>query len=412
MFRPQDPEFIRWMAAAVVLAAVIAPGLAAASSIPVDCLPDSVVQWDAAQPAPELRFGAALLPGIVLGPPGSSLPINGSTSVASLGNGGSVVLAFNDLVIEDGPGPDFIVFENAFFIGAAPASPGDAYVLFSEPATVEVSADGLTWMLFPYDADALVDAGSLAVDATLYQRLQGLAGITPSFSGNWTLPEDPAVWDPSGTGGISGAGGDAFDLATVGLSEARFVRITDGNTVSGPQGAGEGFDLDAVVVLHGRPAPPGGLDSDGDGLPDAAEAVLYGTDPGDPDSDGDGIDDGREVSACRDPSSPSVDPAPFLEPRMWLQDAGCTEIRWTFTGSALLYDLARGNLDDLTVSASSIDLVLSVCLESSHPSILWTCDGDIPASGQGFFYLVRASGAPTFGHSSDFLPRQGAIGCP
>jgi hypothetical protein len=380
--------------------------------MPVDCLPDAVTLWDAAEPDPDLRFGAGLLPGLVLGPPGASLPITGSTSVASLGNGGSAVVAFNDVIIEDGPGPDFIVFENAFFIGVAPTSDGDAYVLFTEPATVEVSADGTTWTPFPFDGDALLDAGSMAVDEALYQRLQGLAGITPTFSGNWTVPEDPAVWDPSGVGGVSGAGGDAFDLATVGLSEARFVRITDGNAVNGAPGAGEGFDLDAVVVLHGRPATPAGTDSDGDGLPDAAEVALYGTNPGDPDSDGDGTDDGREVAACRDPAAPSVDPAPFLEPRMWLQDAGCTEVRWTFTGSAVPYDLLRGNLADVTESVSSIDLALSACLASPHPSLRWACDTDIPAGGEGFFYLVRASGAPTFGHSSDFLPRQGAAGCP
>ena len=141
MFHPQDPKLIRWMAAAVVLAAAIVLDLAGASSIPVDCLPDAVVQWDAAQPALELRFGAALLPGIVLGPPGSSLPINGSTSVASLGNGGSVVLAFHDLVIEDGPGPDFIVFENPFFVGVAPATAQDDYLIFAEPGIVEVTLE-------------------------------------------------------------------------------------------------------------------------------------------------------------------------------------------------------------------------------------------------------------------------------
>lgn len=412
MFRRHGPEPIQGMAVALLLAAAIAPGFAGESSLPVDCFPDAVTIWDAAGPDPELRFGAGSLPGIVLGPPGASLPINGSTSVASLGNGGSVVLTFHDVVIEDGPGPDFIVFENAFFVGAAPASPGDAYVIFAEPATVEVSADGVSWEAFPFDAAALADAASLAVDAALYQRLQGLAGITPTFSGNWTIPEDPAVWDASGPGGISGTGGDAFDLATVGLSEARFLRISDGTTMNGAPGAGEGFDLDAVVVLHGRPEPPGGTDSDGDGLPDAAEVSLYGTDPGDPDSDGDAMDDGREAAACRDPSSPSLDPAPFLEPRMWLLDADCTEVRWTFTGSSVSYDLVRGNLGDLAEAASSIDLASTLCLAASHPAVQWTCDGDVPAGGQGFYYLARASGAQAFGHSSDFLPRQGATGCP
>lgn len=41
-------------------------------------------------------------------------------------------------------------------------------------------------------------------------------------------------------------------------------------------------------------------DSDGDGLPDAVEA-LYGTDPNNPDTDGDGFADGEEVRAGYDP---------------------------------------------------------------------------------------------------------------
>ena len=43
------------------------------------------------------------------------------------------------------------------------------------------------------------------------------------------------------------AGGDALDLATIGLSEARYIRIRDA-AISGPGG----FDLDAAVVVHGQ----------------------------------------------------------------------------------------------------------------------------------------------------------------
>jgi subtilisin family serine protease len=50
------------------------------------------------------------------------------------------------------------------------------------------------------------------------------------------------------------------------------------------------------------------IDSDGDGLTDAAEASL-GTNPFDPDSDGDGFDDGAEVAAGSDPNDPASFPA-------------------------------------------------------------------------------------------------------
>ena len=59
--------------------------------------------------------GPPFVPGIVLGPPGDSSPVDGSFTVATLGYGGSVTVAYDDVVIEDRPGPDFIVFENAFF---------------------------------------------------------------------------------------------------------------------------------------------------------------------------------------------------------------------------------------------------------------------------------------------------------
>jgi hypothetical protein len=57
-------------------------------------------------------------------------------------------------------------------------------------------------------------------------------------------PTDPAV-----------AGGDAFDLAEVGLPRARFVRIRDGGT-SDYAGVSGGFDLDAVAVVNGETLAP------------------------------------------------------------------------------------------------------------------------------------------------------------
>jgi hypothetical protein len=48
------------------------------------------------------------------------------------------------------------------------------------------------------------------------------------------------------------SGGDAFDLATVGLRRARFVRIRDLQT-HGPTAPAAGFDLDAIAVLHPGP---------------------------------------------------------------------------------------------------------------------------------------------------------------
>jgi hypothetical protein len=396
----------------VALAVCLASAAPAAEpSLPVDCLPDRVALWQAAEPSPDTRFGATSLPGIVLGPPGDSAPTTGSTSVASLGNGGVVDIEFLDVVIEDGPGVDFIVFENAFYVGFTPTSPSDDYQIFAEPGIIEVSSDGVTWVQFPFDAQALTDATGTNVDQALYARLQGLAGITPTFTGNWSVPNDPSTWDPAGTGGISGAGGDAFDLATVGLAEARFVRITDGGSQNGPPGSAEGFDLETVVVLNGRPATAPAADRDGDLLSDAQEATLHGTDPDVADSDGDGIDDGREVARCRDPNAGVDAPMSMEEPRLWLRDGACTEARWTFLGTGVTYDLVRGHLDDLVAGAVDVDLGPTVCLADDNPTVRFACDSD-PVPAGGFFYVVRAAGGAHYGRSGDLLPRVTGSGCP
>ena len=401
--------------AGAVLLAAVGP-LAAARSMPVDCLPDRVAVWQAAEPAPETRFGAAFVPGVVLGPPGDSVLTQGSFTVASLGFGGSTVLHFDDVVIEDLPGPDFIVFENAFFRLPLPTSEQDDFFVFAEPARVEVSADGVQWEPFPFDASALAevggDQGDGSVDKNLYRRLVGLAGVTPTFTGNWTIPNDPLVFDPSGQAGVSGAGGDAFDLATVGLPEARYVRITDAGTAAGATGSAEGFDLETVVVLHGRPSAPVDPDQDGDGLSDLEETAFYLTDPTDPDTDLDGIDDGREVAACRDPASAGSTPWLPREPRLWLLDATCTEARWTFTGSGHVYDLLRGDVAALSKLAASVDLGATECLADDQLNVRWSCDDQLPLVGQAFFYVVRVDGESNYGLSSALEPREGAASCP
>lgn len=166
-------------------------------------------------------FGQDEAPGIVFGPPRGGGCCQGSLDVLSLGNGGTITLGFHDTVIVDGDGPDFTVFENPFFAGGDPASP------FVELGTVEVSADGESWHGFPC--------------ATLEAPWDACAGVTPVDANedeNAIDPLDPAV-----------SGGDAYDLADVGLAEVRFVRIVDRADQTGFGGT---FDLDAVAVVNGR----------------------------------------------------------------------------------------------------------------------------------------------------------------
>ncbi|MFO0756599.1 MAG: hypothetical protein U0359_08920 [Byssovorax sp.] len=164
-------------------------------------------------------FGQEAFPAPVLGPPKGDGCCSGSLDVVSLGDGGTVTLTFDGNAIVDGPGPDFLVFENAFDIGNDPMHP------FAELGTVEVSDDGVSFVAFPCTAKAY-PYGSCAGWHAVYGNLDD--GVDPL---------DPAV-----------AGGDPFDLADLGVHEARFVRITDRADMPGS------FDLDAIAILH--PACP------------------------------------------------------------------------------------------------------------------------------------------------------------
>jgi len=55
------------------------------------------------------------------------------------------------------------------------------------------------------------------------------------------------------------------------------------------------FSVELAVNTPNDPPSNAQLDSDGDGLSDADEISIYGTDPNNPDSDGDGMSDGQEV---------------------------------------------------------------------------------------------------------------------
>jgi hypothetical protein len=167
---------------------------------------------------PGQGFGQAEMPAIVLGPPQGAGCCSGSLDVVSLGNGGWIVLGFGGTELVDGPGADFVVFENPFQYGS------DETTVYAEPATVEVSTDGSSWIGWPCTA--------------VHWPWGSCAGWHPVYQSGDTGPLDP-----------TNSGGDAFDLADVGLSSARFVRIVDRADVDGPAGV---FDLDAVGIVHGR----------------------------------------------------------------------------------------------------------------------------------------------------------------
>lgn len=179
----------------------------------VDPYADALVDFE---PGDGAGFGQDRLPDVVVGGPHGAGQNAGSTDVLSLGRGGTVTVELVDWVVIDGPGDDLVVFENAF-------------VGWLEPGRVEASADGETWVGWDCDLDTL----------------EGCAGVTPVEASVDDDGIDPLDEDE--------AGGDAFDLADVGLEQARFVRVTDAGAApeGGYDGITGGFDLDAVAVWNG-----------------------------------------------------------------------------------------------------------------------------------------------------------------
>ena len=231
---------------------------------------------------------------MVLGPPRGAGALQGSADTLSLGLGGTIEVEFADNVVVDGPGPDLLVFENAFLVSGLTTLPP-----YAEPATVAVSADGVDWRIFP-----------CALAAPPYYP--GCAGVYPVFAG----PDDPVV--PTATPiealvGLPidqlvpppGAGGDAFDLAAVGLHAVRFVRI-EASQIDRRLGGLSGFDLDAMGAVYSVETA-GASDTDRDGIPDPADGCPSLADPAQADGDGDGV--GDACDNCPATPNPAQDDA-------------------------------------------------------------------------------------------------------
>jgi len=210
-------------------------------SVQADPFVDSVVEVNYGSSA---GFGQDEFPDIILGPPRGGGEFAGSLDVLSLGDGGSITLEFTDNLVTNGPGPDLIVFENAFYVSQSPQN------TFNEVAFVEVSQDGVNFVRFPNDYNP---EGEPIHDPLNWS---GFAGVYPCLSNtnNGIDPTDPTV-----------SGGDFFDLEDLGLDTIRFIRIVDTNEPPDAEtdddgdeiydqgwggGNSAGFDLDAVAAVY------------------------------------------------------------------------------------------------------------------------------------------------------------------
>lgn len=226
-----------------------------------------------------------------LGPGGTS-----QSHLVVLGRGGDIVLEFNS-GITDGPGDDFVVFENAF------------RNTFLELAYVDVSTDGEHFVRFPSYS---LTANPVSAFGDVYPTfVHGLAG---KYGYGFGTPFDLQILQQAFSAAERGEGGFSESYKThllenapmVDLSSIRFVRIVDvlgdGSQFDSegfpvydpyPTSITAGFDLDAVGVIN--TAGPGkvsfsdwcatngipaewGTDSDGDKWSNAMEYLL-GSDP-------------------------------------------------------------------------------------------------------------------------------------
>lgn len=183
------------------------------------CAVADVVRFD---PGEGAGHGSDRLPGVVIGVPDGGKTSEGSLDVLSLGLGGELIVRLS-CEVTDGAGVDLVVYENAFLVG----STGNA---FAEPAEVAFSTDGETFHASSCEAPTAQVAPDDGVD--------GCAGLAPVTAN-----------DENGLAGVfPDGGGDAFDLATLGLERARFVRLRDRSAAGAAPNAG--FDLDAIVAVR------------------------------------------------------------------------------------------------------------------------------------------------------------------
>lgn len=155
------------------------------------------------------------------------------SEVLCLGFGGEIVVGLKDKVILDEAGIDFKIFENAFI------NPINSKI-FAEPGIVSVSQDGINFIPFPYN----------------FETLEGCAGITPVIGS-----ENPFE--------ANSKSGDGFDLRTVGLSWAKYIKIKDiTNLVFADKNhyyydfVLSGFDLDAVAIINSGKSEATSVNSD------------------------------------------------------------------------------------------------------------------------------------------------------
>ena len=143
------------------------------------------------------------------GVPANALGPTGVTGVAdatvSLGDGGQITVGFAQ-PINNGPGPDFAVFENGFLSGGG----GQAFL---ELATVSVSSDGVHFFTFPDISDTQTTTQLIGTGSPEFLDASDLYDLAGKYIANYGTPFDLEEL----------AGRSPF----LDLNDIQFVRVTD-----------------------------------------------------------------------------------------------------------------------------------------------------------------------------------------
>ena len=173
----------------------------------------------------------------------------------SLGKNGDITFGF-DVTITNGPGKDFIVFENPFFINSQPGK------IFAELMYVEVSTDGINFAKFPSISNT-PGPGSIYPN-----NVTNLAGVWPVYA---NVGEDGNDMEPDPFNSNE-AGGDAFDLddlvnhplvqsGDIDLQNINYIKLIDilgdgsnldsrGSPIYDPTDMDNGAEVDAISVIN------------------------------------------------------------------------------------------------------------------------------------------------------------------
>jgi hypothetical protein len=193
--------------------------------------------------------------------PGAVTPFSGpyrSYEIVSIGVGGSLVLSFDEPVVNDPLNPfgiDLLVFGNAFFTGMF-GFPFDANATIAgietDGGVIAVSADGDTYFTVTGEADGLFPTNAYT------DAVDGYGNVAGTVPADFTLPVDPS-FNPIGKTfaqllvGYNGSGGGVgVDIGPTGLSSISYVRITN------PVGSNQIPQIDAVADVRAVPEPAAG----------------------------------------------------------------------------------------------------------------------------------------------------------